>query len=161
MHVSYLIGCDNELAQLHTRHPEACDKVGGVIIMHIDDLRKFALLWLHKTEEVRADKAHYARNITGDIYESGWISEMYGYSFGAAEVSKFLLMASPSKLQFFIPLHSNLWDYRGKANICSNELMKMLRVKQLEDPMLPISCSLQFCKLYLMEFVLLLVELIF
>ena len=83
---SYLIGCDNELAKLHISHPEACDKVGGVIIMHIDDLRKFALLWLHKTEEVRADRAHYARNITGDIYESGWISEMYGYSFGAAEV---------------------------------------------------------------------------
>lgn len=54
--------------------------------MHIDDLRNFAMLWLHKTEEVRADKAHYATNITGDIYESGWISEMYGYSFGAAEV---------------------------------------------------------------------------
>ncbi|PIA51431.1 hypothetical protein AQUCO_01100336v1 [Aquilegia coerulea] len=82
----YLIGCDNELAKLHTSHPDACDKVGGVIIMHIDDLRKFALLWLHKTEEVRADKAHYSRNITGDIYESGWISEMYGYSFGAAEL---------------------------------------------------------------------------
>ncbi|ESW23564.1 hypothetical protein PHAVU_004G058000 [Phaseolus vulgaris] len=82
----YLIGCDNELAKLHTSHPEACDKVGGVIIMHIEDLRKFAMLWLHKTEEVRADRAHYARNITGDIYESGWISEMYGYSFGAAEL---------------------------------------------------------------------------
>ncbi|PWA81880.1 hypothetical protein CTI12_AA182330 [Artemisia annua] len=82
----YLIGCDNELAKLHTSHPEACDKVGGVIIMHIDDLRKFALLWLHKTEEVRADTAHYGKNITGDIYESGWISEMYGYSFGAAEL---------------------------------------------------------------------------
>ncbi|GAV88265.1 hypothetical protein CFOL_v3_31688 [Cephalotus follicularis] len=83
----YLIGCDNELAKLHTRHPEACDKVGGVIVMHIDDLRKFAMLWLHKTEEVRADKAHYATNITGDIYSSGWISEMYGYSFGAAELN--------------------------------------------------------------------------
>ncbi|KDP46351.1 hypothetical protein JCGZ_10191 [Jatropha curcas] len=82
----YLIGCDNVLAQLHTSHPDACDKVGGVIIMHIEDLRKFAMLWLHKTEEVRADKAHYATNITGDIYESGWISEMYGYSFGAAEL---------------------------------------------------------------------------
>ncbi|KAI3408994.1 uncharacterized protein J3R85_019871 [Psidium guajava] len=82
----YLIGCDNVLAKLHTRHPDACDKVGGVIIMHIDDLRQFAMLWLHKTEEVRADKAHYATNITGDIYESGWISEMYGYSFGAAEL---------------------------------------------------------------------------
>lgn len=37
MLVSYLIGCNNELAKLHTRHPDACDKVGGVIIMHIDD----------------------------------------------------------------------------------------------------------------------------
>ncbi|KAK1270019.1 hypothetical protein QJS04_geneDACA014047 [Acorus gramineus] len=83
----YLIGCDNELAKIHTRHPEACDKVGGVIIMHIDDLRKFALLWLHKSVEVRADKAHYATNFTGDIYSSGWISEMYGYSFGAAELN--------------------------------------------------------------------------
>ncbi|GAB4848032.1 Peptidyl serine alpha-galactosyltransferase [Ancistrocladus abbreviatus] len=83
----YLIGCHNVLAELHTRNPQACDKVGGVIIMHIDDLRKFAMLWLHKTEEVRADKAHYATNITGDIYESGWISEMYGYSFAAAELN--------------------------------------------------------------------------
>ncbi|XP_030482587.2 peptidyl serine alpha-galactosyltransferase [Cannabis sativa] len=82
----YLIGCDNELAQLHTSHPDACDKVGGVIIMHIDDLRRFALLWLHKTEEVRADRSHYGTNFTGDIYNSGWISEMYGYSFGAAEL---------------------------------------------------------------------------
>ncbi|MCO5601512.1 hypothetical protein L7F22_055633 [Adiantum nelumboides] len=82
----YLIGCDNELAKLHTRYPEACDKVGGVIIMHIDDLRRFAPLWLHKTEEVRADKAHWATNLTGDIYGVGWISEMYGYSFGAAEL---------------------------------------------------------------------------
>ncbi|CAN6449215.1 unnamed protein product [Victoria cruziana] len=83
----YLIGCDNVLALIHTRHPEACDKVGGVIIMHVDDLRKFALLWLHKTEEVRADREHYATKFTGDIYSSGWISEMYGYSFAAAELT--------------------------------------------------------------------------
>ncbi|CAI5512516.1 unnamed protein product [Closterium sp. Naga37s-1] len=81
----YLIGCDNILAQLHTKHPELCPKVGGFIVMHIDDLRRFAPLWLSKTQEVRADKAHYARNITGDVYSSGWISEMYGYSFGAAD----------------------------------------------------------------------------
>ncbi|CAM9000015.1 unnamed protein product [Rhodiola kirilowii] len=91
---NYLIGCDNELAKLHTRNPSACDKVGGVIIMHIDDLRKFAMLWLHKTEEVRADKEHYSRNITGDIFESGWISEMYGYSFGAAELNLRHLISS-------------------------------------------------------------------
>jgi hypothetical protein len=72
----YLIGCDNELARIHTKHPELCDKVGGFILMHIEDLRVFAPLWLSKTEEVRADKQHWSTNI----------SEMYGYSFGAAEV---------------------------------------------------------------------------
>lgn len=81
----YLIGCDNILAQLHTKNPHLCDKVGGFLILHIDDIRKLAPLWLSKTEEVRADTAHYATNITGDIYGHGWISEMYGYSFGAAE----------------------------------------------------------------------------
>ncbi|KAK7385356.1 hypothetical protein VNO78_31072 [Psophocarpus tetragonolobus] len=82
----YLIGCDNILAQLHTKHPEMCDKVGGLLAFHIDDLRVFAPLWLSKTEEVREDRAHWATNITGDIYGKGWISEMYGYFFGAAEV---------------------------------------------------------------------------
>ncbi|XP_022884004.1 peptidyl serine alpha-galactosyltransferase-like [Olea europaea var. sylvestris] len=83
----YLIGCDNELAKIHTNNPDACNKVGGVIIMHISDLRRLASLWLRKTEELRADTAHWSRNITGDVYESGWISEMYGYSFGAAELN--------------------------------------------------------------------------
>ncbi|KAL3699944.1 hypothetical protein R1sor_017966 [Riccia sorocarpa] len=82
----YLVGCDNELATIHTAHPEFCDKVGGFIVMHIDDLRAMAPLWLSKTQEVRADKDHWATKYTGDIYSSGWISEMYGYSFGAAEV---------------------------------------------------------------------------
>ncbi|GKD70927.1 hypothetical protein Tco_1325017, partial [Tanacetum coccineum] len=82
----YLMGCDNILAKLHTKNPELCDKVGGLLAMHIDDLRALAPMWLSKTEEVRADTAHWSTNITGDIYGKGWISEMYGYSFGAAEV---------------------------------------------------------------------------
>ncbi|KAK9272985.1 hypothetical protein L1049_003366 [Liquidambar formosana] len=82
----YLVGCDNLLAQLHTKHPELCDKVGGLLAMHIDDLRALAPMWLSKTEEVREDRAHWGTNLTGDIYGKGWISEMYGYSFGAAEV---------------------------------------------------------------------------
>ena len=59
--------------------------------MHIDDLRTLAPFWLHKNEEVRADRAHWATEITGDIYGQGWISEMYGYSFGAAQVCKLVL----------------------------------------------------------------------
>lgn len=81
-----MVGCDNVLAKLHTKHPEICDKVGGLLAMHIDDLRALAPMWLSKTEEVREDRAHWTTNITGDIYGKGWISEMYGYSFGAAEV---------------------------------------------------------------------------
>lgn len=53
--------------------------------MHIDGLRVLAHLWLSKTEEVPEDQAHWETNITGDIYGEGWISEMYGYVFGAAE----------------------------------------------------------------------------
>ncbi|KAG0475279.1 hypothetical protein HPP92_014965 [Vanilla planifolia] len=82
----YLIGCDNILARLHTKHPEYCDKVGGLLAMHIEDLRALAPMWLSKTEEVREDRAHWGTNFTGDIYGLGWISEMYGYAFGAAEV---------------------------------------------------------------------------
>ncbi|MCL7028760.1 hypothetical protein MKW94_009751, partial [Papaver nudicaule] len=82
----YLVGCDNLLAQIHTKHPELCDKVGGLLAMHIDDLKALAPMWLSKTEEVREDRAHWSTNLTGDIYGKGWISEMYGYSFGAAEV---------------------------------------------------------------------------
>lgn len=85
----YLRGCDNILSRLHTKHPELCDKVGGLLAMHIDDLRALAPLWLSKTKEVREDQAHWGTNITGDIYGKGWISEMYGYSFGAAEVNNF------------------------------------------------------------------------
>nr|GMD49054.1 peptidyl serine alpha-galactosyltransferase [Ipomoea batatas] len=60
----YLVGCDNVLAKLHTTHPELCDKVGGLLAMHIDDLRALAPMWLSKTEEVRGDRAHWATNYT-------------------------------------------------------------------------------------------------
>lgn len=74
------------MAALHTKHPKYCDKVGGLLVMHIDDLQALAPLWLSKTEEVRADREHWATNLTGNIFGQGWISKMYGYSFGAAEV---------------------------------------------------------------------------
>ena len=59
-----------------------------MLAMHIDDLRRLVPAWIAKTEEVREDRAHYATNITGDIFSSGWISEMYGYSFGSSDVSE-------------------------------------------------------------------------
>ncbi|EPS72306.1 hypothetical protein M569_02455, partial [Genlisea aurea] len=83
-HYPPMIGCDNIVAKLHSKRLDICDKVGGFMIMHIDDLRAMAPLWLSKTEEMREDRALWNVNDTGDA--SGWISEMYGYSFAAAEV---------------------------------------------------------------------------
>ncbi|CAA2969809.1 peptidyl serine alpha-galactosyltransferase [Olea europaea subsp. europaea] len=79
----YLVGCDNVLAKLHTKRPGLCDKVNGLLAMHIDDLRALAPLWLSKIEEVREDRAHLSANHSGDIYRMGWISEIYG---GASKV---------------------------------------------------------------------------
>ena len=56
----------------------------NVFILRAQDLRKLAPLWLSKTEEMRADRAHW--HLMGDVYGQGWISEMYGYAFGASEV---------------------------------------------------------------------------
>ncbi|GAQ81253.1 hypothetical protein KFL_000750210 [Klebsormidium nitens] len=79
----YLEGCANELVRLHASDPERCDRVGGFMVHYTQDLRKLAPLWLSKTEEMRADRAHW--HLMGDIYGQGWISEMYGYAFGASE----------------------------------------------------------------------------
>lgn len=99
---SNLIGCENEIAKSHTRYPQACSKVGGVIIMQIRELKRFALLWLHKTEQVRAEMAHWSRNMTGDIHEAGWNSQMYGYSFAAAEVCSYFLITKKFSNHFYV-----------------------------------------------------------
>lgn len=116
----YLVGCDNILSQLHTKHPDLCDKVGGLLAMHMDDLRALAPMWLSKTEEVREDRAHWTTNITGDIYGKGWISEMYGYSFGAAEVSFFLTVL---KTFFFLPLVIYMSDLSQIPNTSPFQLL--------------------------------------
>lgn len=116
----YLVGCDNILSQLHTKHPDLCDKVGGLLAMHMDDLRALAPMWLSKTEEVREDRAHWTTNITGDIYGKGWISEMYGYSFGAAEVSFFLTFL---KTFFFLPLVIYMSDLSQILNTLPFQLL--------------------------------------
>lgn len=57
--------------------------------MATEDLRKMAPMWLSFAEAVRMDPD--AWNLTGDVYSARephsrpWISEMYGYSFGAAK----------------------------------------------------------------------------
>ena len=71
------------------KNVETAQKVGGFVVMHREDMKKVAPLWLKYTEMVRKDPDSWAN--TGDIFNRNgkggppWISEMYGYSFGAAE----------------------------------------------------------------------------
>lgn len=96
----YMIGVDNDLAVRHI--PEIPprndtlagpfgrrgDKVGGFFFIHRDDLKRMSHLWLKYTKDVRQDPE--AWRLSGDHYskhagDKPWISEMYGYSFGAAK----------------------------------------------------------------------------
>lgn len=97
---TYMIGVDNELALRHI--PEIAprndtlagplgrrgDQVGGFFFIHRDDLKRMSTLWLKYTEDVRADPMAY--KYSGDVYavnpgDKPWISEMYGYAYGAAK----------------------------------------------------------------------------
>ena len=98
----YMKGVNNNLAMKHV--PEIAprndtlagplgrrgDQVGGFTLMHRDDLKRAAPLWLKYTEDVRADPD--AWTLTGDSYsthpgDKPWISEMYGYSYACAKAN--------------------------------------------------------------------------
>ncbi|KAG2453606.1 hypothetical protein HYH02_001824 [Chlamydomonas schloesseri] len=98
---TYMVGVNNELATRHIpeiepRHDTLAgpygrrgDQVGGFFFMHREDMKRVAPLWLKYTEDVREDPESW--RLTGDQYvEKGgkpWISEMYGYAFGAAKAN--------------------------------------------------------------------------
>jgi len=71
------------------RNVDKAQQVGGFSVMHLEDLKVVAPLWLKWTEEVRQDPDSWAN--TGDIYNDNgkkgppWIAEMYGYVFACAE----------------------------------------------------------------------------
>mmetsp|Transcript_7473 Transcript_7473/g.18044 ORF Transcript_7473/g.18044 Transcript_7473/m.18044 type:complete len:904 (+) Transcript_7473:124-2835(+) len=97
---TYMIGVNNELAERHVKdipprndtlagpYGRRADQVGGFFFIHRDDLKRLSKPWLQITEEVRFDEE--AWRLTGDVYsthrgDKPWISEMYGYAFGAAK----------------------------------------------------------------------------
>jgi hypothetical protein len=64
--------------------------VGGFFFYEKHDLRAMSKLWLKYTADVRNDTM--AWKYAGDSYatkagDKPWISEMYGYSFGAAKAN--------------------------------------------------------------------------
>jgi len=98
----YMEGVANKLAKKHIPdvipHNDTLagpvgrrgDQVGGFTLMATEDLKRVAPLWLRYTEDIRFDPD--AWELTGDAYsthpgDKPWISEMYGYSFGAAKAN--------------------------------------------------------------------------
>ena len=86
-HYGYLVGIFPEnpmTVKAKVDNWRKAQQVGGFVVMHADDLRKVAPLWLSFTEEVRQDSGNWAH--TGDIFNGDgargppWISEMSGYS---------------------------------------------------------------------------------
>lgn len=96
----YMKGVSNQLALKHI--PEVIphndtlagpagrrgDQVGGFTMMYTEDLKRMSPLWLKYTEDVRFDPD--AWELSGDQYsihpgDKPWISEMYGYSYGASK----------------------------------------------------------------------------
>jgi hypothetical protein len=92
-HYGYLVGIFPEnymKVKERVKNVEKAQQVGGFSVMHIEDLRRVAPLWLKWTEEVRSDPESWGN--TGDIFNANgkagppWIAEMYGYVFACAEV---------------------------------------------------------------------------
>jgi hypothetical protein len=98
----YMIGVNNQLADRHIPeiprkndtlagpYGRRSDKVGGFFFYEKHDLRRMSKLWLKYTADVRNDTM--AWKFAGDSYatkmgDKPWISEMYGYSFGAAKAN--------------------------------------------------------------------------
>ena len=97
-YVPYMIGTSNGMAAefLPAEAVPRAKPVGWYHIFHRDDLKRIAPLWLEYCGRVRLEPQRYwsingsiPHNIpTGDVYvefgKAPWISEMYGYAFGAA-----------------------------------------------------------------------------
>ena len=110
------------------KNVEKAQQVGGFSVMHLEDLKKVAPLWLKWTEEVRQDPESWGN--TGDIYNSNgkggppWIAEMYGYVFACAEVGlnfkvsdKFMLYpgySPPAPEPWPVVMHYGLTFYVGE-----------------------------------------------
>jgi hypothetical protein len=62
----------------HCNRPARVSGVGIPIVIHRDDLSALAAAWLQKTEAIRDDPA--SREVVG------WVADMWGYAFAAAEL---------------------------------------------------------------------------
>ncbi len=66
------------LIERHCRRPDAIQPIGWPVIIHRTDLAALTPLWIAKTEAIRNDEVVRA--------DAGWITDMWGYVFAAAEL---------------------------------------------------------------------------
>jgi peptidyl serine alpha-galactosyltransferase len=69
---------DATVVARHCRRPGSVRGIGIPIVIHRDDLSALAASWLEKTEAIRNDR------LSRDLV--GWVAEMWGYVFAAAEL---------------------------------------------------------------------------
>jgi peptidyl serine alpha-galactosyltransferase len=67
-----------ELLKRHGFREESVQLMGIPLLIHREDLRVVLPLWMEKTEEIRNDP------ISREL--SGWVAEMWGYVFAAAQL---------------------------------------------------------------------------
>ena len=73
-----LMANNPEFLARHGYDAESVQCVGVPVLIHRDDLRALLPLYMRKTEEIRGNEASRAF--------AGWISDMWGYAFAAAEL---------------------------------------------------------------------------
>jgi hypothetical protein len=66
------------LVERHCRRPDDVQSLGWPVIIHRSDLTTITPLWIAKTEAIRNDP------VVRD--DAGWITDMWGYVFAAAEL---------------------------------------------------------------------------
>jgi peptidyl serine alpha-galactosyltransferase len=67
-----------EFVRKHCSRPKLAQALGIPILIHRDDLAALSPRWLEKTEEIRNDSESREH--------AGWLAEMWGYIFAAAEI---------------------------------------------------------------------------
>lgn len=72
------ITCNADLLKRHGYKPESMQAIGIPTLIHWDDLAALAPLWLEHTQVIRNDPI--SRELVG------WVAEMWGYVFAAAQL---------------------------------------------------------------------------
>uniref|UniRef100_A0A7S4P999 Hydroxyproline O-arabinosyltransferase-like domain-containing protein n=1 Tax=Guillardia theta TaxID=55529 RepID=A0A7S4P999_GUITH len=74
------------LSEKYCKDCKFVDPLAVPLVIHREDLKKIAPLWLTITEEIRSDKPNWLPAWTASNFALSWTAEMYGYIFAAARL---------------------------------------------------------------------------